>query len=50
MHRLRHRVFIEELQWPVGVIRSVNGMEYDQFDIPFAHYIVRRIGQLDLSL
>lgn len=41
MHRLRHRVFIEELKWPLGPIRSVNGMEYDQFDISSAHYIVR---------
>jgi N-acyl-L-homoserine lactone synthetase len=49
MHRLRHRVFIEELNWPVGIIRSVNGMEFDQFDIPFAHYIVRlnSEGQVD---
>ena len=49
MHRLRHRVFIEELKWPVGFIRSVSGMEFDQFDIPFAHYIVRlnSEGQVD---
>lgn len=45
MHRLRHRVFIEELKWPVGAIRSVNGMEFDQFDTPFAHYIVRLNGE-----
>jgi acyl homoserine lactone synthase len=41
MHRLRHKVFVEELKWPLGAIRSVRGMEYDQFDIQTAHYIVR---------
>lgn len=41
MHRLRHRVFLDELKWPLGPIRSEAGMEYDQFDVPEAHYIVR---------
>lgn len=40
MHRLRHRIFVEQLKWPLGPIQSVNGLEYDQFDTPSAHYIV----------
>lgn len=41
MHRLRHKIFIDQLHWPLGPIRSIDGMEYDQFDGPDAHYIVR---------
>jgi len=41
MHRLRHRIFIDHLKWPLDPIQSVNGMEYDQFDLPTAHYITR---------
>lgn len=41
MHRLRHKIFIENLKWPLGPIQAVNGMEFDQFDGPNAHYIVR---------
>lgn len=41
MHRLRHRIFIDELKWPLDPIRSENGREYDQFDDDRAHYILR---------
>lgn len=36
-HRLRHRVFVERQRWQVP---SYNGLEYDQFDTPAAHYIL----------
>jgi len=38
-HRLRHRVFIERQDYKVP---SWQGMEYDQFDTPAAHYLVWR--------
>lgn len=42
MHQLRHRVFVEQLQWPTdGPIMAVDGMEYDQFDNADARYVVR---------
>jgi acyl homoserine lactone synthase len=49
MHRLRHRVFIDQLKWPLGAIRSVDGMEFDQFDNDNAHYIVRLNGNGDVD-
>lgn len=36
-HRLRHKLFFERLGWEV---QCYNGMEYDQFDTPAAHYAV----------
>lgn len=39
MHRLRHKVFKERLNWPVN---SINFMEFDQYDVDGAHYIVRK--------
>lgn len=49
MHRLRHRIFLDELKWPLDPIQSINGMEYDQFDTPEARYIVRfnESGEVD---
>jgi len=38
-HRLRHRAFIERQNYDVP---SWQGMEYDQFDTPAAHYLVWR--------
>ena len=37
MYRLRHKVFYEELKWDV---KSVNGMEKDEYDEKHAHYII----------
>jgi acyl homoserine lactone synthase len=48
MYKLRYDVFIKKLQWPhaaEGPIRSVSGMEIDQFDTPQAYYIVHRNGE-----
>jgi acyl homoserine lactone synthase len=39
MFRLRHQVFIEREGYDVP---SYNGMEFDQFDNPAAHYLLRR--------
>ncbi len=39
MHRLRHRVFRERMNWDVT---SVNGMEFDEFDLCDPTYIVCR--------
>lgn len=36
-HRLRHRIFVERLKWDV---KSHNGLEYDEFDTPTAHYVI----------
>ncbi|VVT12235.1 acyl-homoserine-lactone synthase [Hoeflea sp. EC-HK425] len=50
MHRLRYRVFVEELKWPVGRGLFVeNQMEFDQFDTEDAFYIVRinEAGEVD---
>ena len=46
MHRLRKRIFKDAMKWPVNV---VNGMEFDQFDTPDAHYImhVNQFGEVD---
>lgn len=41
MHRLRHKVFVEELKWPLGAIQSIEGMEFDQFDTSDSYYVVR---------
>lgn len=41
MHRLRYRIFVEELKWNSPSIQVVDGMEFDQFDLESAHYIVR---------
>lgn len=49
MHRLRHKVFIEQLCWPLGPIKVENGMEHDQFDLPSAHYIVRLNDQSEVD-
>jgi len=38
-HRLRHRAFIDRQDYQVP---SWQGMEYDQFDTPAAHYMVWR--------
>lgn len=38
-HRLRHQCFVERNGWNVP---SHDGMEYDQFDTPAAHYLIRR--------
>jgi N-acyl-L-homoserine lactone synthetase len=38
-YRLRYRVFIERQAWDVP---SWNGMEYDRYDTPAAHYLVWR--------
>lgn len=38
MHKLRHEVFVEQLKWPD--LTSRDGREYDQYDVPEAHYIV----------
>ncbi len=43
MHRLRHKVFIQKLKWPKsrkGPIHAVSGMEFDDFDVEEAYYIV----------
>jgi len=45
MHRLRHKIFIEEQSWPLGDICSLCGMERDDFDVPSARYIVRVNGK-----
>ncbi len=37
MHRLRHRVFKDRLDWSV---HSQNGLERDEFDIPDAYYLL----------
>lgn len=42
MHKLRHRIFIEHLKWPLGPIKSVNGMEFDQFDTLNTCYVIRK--------
>ncbi len=49
MHRLRHKIFIEEQSWPLGDICSLCGMERDDFDVPSATYIVRVNGQGDVD-
>ncbi len=49
MHRLRHKIFIEEQSWPLGDICSLCGMERDDFDVPSARYIVRVNGQGDVD-
>jgi acyl homoserine lactone synthase len=49
MHRLRHKIFIEERSWPLGEISSLCGMERDDFDIPSARYIVRVNGKGDVD-
>ena len=49
MHRLRHKIFIEEQRWPLGDICSLCGMERDDFDVPSALYIVRVNGQGDVD-
>ncbi|MDR3499900.1 MAG: acyl-homoserine-lactone synthase [Parvibaculum sp.] len=43
MHALRHEVFVEQLKWPA--LKSVNGREYDQYDVPGAVYIVVKEGE-----
>lgn len=35
-HRLRYRLFIERQNWEVP---TYNGLEYDEFDTPAAHYL-----------
>jgi len=52
MHRLRHKIFIEEQSWPLGDICSLCGMERDDFDVPSARYIVRvnRQGDVDACM
>jgi len=42
MFRLRYQVFIERERYEVP---SYNGMEWDQFDNPAAHYLLRRDRQ-----
>lgn len=42
IHVLRHEVFVEELRWPA--LRSENGREYDQYDVPGAVYIAVKEG------
>lgn len=42
IHALRHEVFVEQLKWPA--LTSVNGREYDQYDVPGAVYIAVREG------
>lgn len=38
-HRLRYRVFVQRAGWKVP---HFNGMEWDQYDTPAAHYLVWR--------
>jgi acyl homoserine lactone synthase len=38
-HRLRYRVFIERQEWDVP---HWQGLEYDQYDTPAAHYLIYR--------
>jgi N-acyl-L-homoserine lactone synthetase len=42
IHELRHQVFVEELKWPA--LRSENGREYDQYDVPGAVYMAVKEG------
>ena len=42
MYRLRHKVFYEKLKWDV---KSVNGMERDEYDEKHAHYIIYKDEQ-----
>lgn len=44
MHKLRHKIFIDELKWPLGPIKSIDGMEFDQFDTADTYYLVRVSG------
>lgn len=39
MHSLRYQVFIEDLNWTVGV-NAIGQMEFDDFDTPDAAYLV----------
>lgn len=39
-YRLRHRVFVEDLQW--RDMTTVNGMEWDRYDRPDAWYLAAR--------
>lgn len=42
IHVLRNEVFIEDLKW--SGLRSENGREYDQYDVPSAVYIAAKEG------
>lgn len=42
IHILRHQVFVNELKW--SGLRSENGREYDQYDVPGAVYIAVKEG------
>lgn len=40
-HRLRNKSFVENNRWKHPDIRIHRGAEFDQFDTPVAHYLVR---------
>lgn len=42
IHLLRNEVFVEQLKWPH--LRSTNGREYDDYDVPGAVYIALKEG------
>lgn len=42
IHILRNQVFIEQLKWPA--LKSTNGREYDQYDVPGAVHIAVKEG------
>jgi len=42
IHQLRHKIFVEQLKWPD--LKSTNGREFDQYDVPGAVYIAVKEG------
>jgi len=38
-HRIRHKIYVEELQWR-GLTPRTDGREYDQFDLPETVYLL----------
>lgn len=45
-HRIRHRIYIEELKWP-GLIPRSDGREIDQFDLDTTtHFLATRDGRV----
>ena len=43
IHVLRHEIFVEQLKWPD--LKSTNGREYDQYDVPGAVHIAVKEGE-----
>lgn len=40
MHRLRKKIFCDQLNWQHANIRNVCNLEYDQFDTHFSNYLI----------